>query len=225
MSFQKRLDALKQEFTTNVPSDLLEVMNQETDKLIASDIISQAIKVGQELPNGQLLSSSGDQVELEQLINGKPLVISFYRGGWCPYCNLELQELESISNEIRELGANIIAMSPESVSHIEQTKQKNGVSFEVFSDEGSRYAKELGLVFTLPKSLQDIYLTFDIDVEKHNGESKFELPIPTTLIIKPNKEIIYLFADGDYTKRSEPNTLLDILRSLSISKKTVAEAV
>ena len=121
---------------------------------------------------------------------------------------------QAVADEIRALGANIIAMTPESVSHVKETKQKNGVTFDVFSDEGSHFAKELGLVFTLPKSLQEIYLKFDIDVEKHNGESKFELPIPTTLIIKPNREIVYIYADGDYTKRSEPDTLLDILKTI-----------
>lgn len=214
MSLQKRLDALKQEFSANVPANILEVMNHENEKLIASDIISKAIKVGQKLPDGKLTTLTGERVEIEQLINGKPLVISFYRGGWCPYCNLELQGLESISNEIRALGSNIIAVSPESISHTKQTKEKNDVSFDILSDEGSFFAKKLGLVFTLPKSLQDIYLTFNIDVEKHNGESKFELPIPTTLIVKPNKEIVYIFADGDYTNRSEPGSILKILREL-----------
>jgi len=214
MGLQTRLNTLKQEFTTNVPSEALAVMNQETEKLIASDIVSKAIKVGEILPNGQLTAVNGEQVNVDQLLDGKPLVISFYRGGWCPYCVLELKALESVADEIRALGANIIAMTPESVSHVKETKQKNGVTFDVFSDEGNRFAKELGLVFTLPKSLQEIYLKFDIDVEKHNGESKFELPIPTTLIVKPNREIVYIYADGDYTKRSEPDTLLDILKTI-----------
>jgi len=78
----------------------------------------------------------------------------------------------------------------------------------VFSDCGSSVANELGLVFTLSKSLQEIFLTFDIDVGKHNGESKFELPTSTTLIIKPNREIVYIYVDGDYTKRSGPSVLL-----------------
>lgn len=214
MGLQKRLDALKEEFTANVPDDALAVMNKETEKLLASDIISNVIKVGEELPDGTLTNMNGGDVKIDRLINDKPLVISFYRGGWCPYCNLELKALESIANEIKALGANIIAMSPESIDHIRETKKNNGVSFDVYSDEGSRFAKELGLVFTLPKALQDIYLTFGIDVEKHNGESKFELPIPTTLIVKPNKEIVYIFADGDYSKRSEPTKLLEILKSL-----------
>jgi len=214
MSLQTRLDTLKKEFTANVPDDLLAVMNQETEKLIASDIISKSVKVGEILPDGKLTAVNGEQVSVDQLLGGKPLVISFYRGGWCPYCVLELKALESVSSEIKELGANIIAMTPESSSHVKETKQKNGVTFEVYSDEGSHFAKELGLVFTLPKSLQEIYLTFDIDVEKHNGESKFELPIPTTLIIKPNREIVYIYADGDYTKRSEPSVLLEVLKNL-----------
>jgi peroxiredoxin len=214
MGLQKRLDALKEEFTANVPDDALAVMNKETEKLLASDIISNVIKVGEELPDGTLTAMNGGDVKIDRLLNDKPLVISFYRGGWCPYCNLELKALESIANEIKALGANIIAMSPESIDHIRETKNNNGVSFDVYSDEGSRFAKELGLVFTLPKALQDIYLSFGIDVEKHNGESKFELPIPTTLILKPNKEIVYIFADGDYSKRSEPTKLLEVLKSL-----------
>lgn len=214
MGLQTRLDTLKQEFTANVPSDALAVMNQETEKLMASDIVAKAIKVGEKLPNGELTAVNGEQVNIDQLLDGKPLVISFYRGGWCPYCNLELKELQATAADIKALGANIIAMTPESISHVKQTKQNNGVTFDVFSDEGSAFAKELGLVFTLPKSLQEIYLKFDIDVEKHNGESKFELPIPTTLIVKPNREVVYMFADGDYTKRSEPAAILNVLKNL-----------
>jgi peroxiredoxin len=214
MSLQNRLDTLKQEFTANVPEDMLAVMNQETEKLIAADIVENAIQTGQHLPDGQLTAANGQQVAIDQIIDGKPLVISFYRGGWCPYCNLELQGLQEIASQIRDLGANIIAMSPESVAHTQDTKQKNGVSFDIYSDQSSEYAKALGLVFSLPKSLQEIYLTFDIDIEKHNGESKFELPIPTTIIVKPNREVVYLFADGDYTKRSEPSKLLDVLKGL-----------
>jgi len=214
MSLEKRLNALKEEFNQMVPADTLKVMSNETEKLVASDIIAKAIKVGEKLPEGSLTSTTGETATIEQLIDGKPLVINFYRGGWCPYCNLELQAFESISNEIKALGANIIAMSPESTTHTSEANQKNDVSFEIYSDNGSVFAKDLGLVFTLPKSLQDIYLTFDIDVEKHNGESKFELPIPTTLVIKPNKEVAYIFADGDYTKRAEPSKILEILKSL-----------
>ncbi len=214
MTLQNRLDVLKQEFSAKVPSDALDVMSQETEKLLASDIVSKTIKLGEKLPNGQLTAVNGDLLNIDQLINGKPLVISFYRGGWCPYCNLELKALEAIASEIKELSANIIAMTPESISHVKDTKKNNGVSFEVFSDDGSHFAKELGLVFTLPKSLQEIYLTFDIDVEKHNGESMFELPIPATIIVKPNREIVYIFTDGDYTNRSEPSTILDVLKNL-----------
>lgn len=214
MGLQNRLDTLKQEFTANVPSEALALMNQETEKLIASDIVENALKVGDTLPNGQLTSINGEQVSIEQLIDGKPLVISFYRGGWCPYCVLELKGLQEIAEDVRELGANIIAMTPENVEHVKETKQKNKVLFDIFSDDASQFAKQLGLVFTLPKSLQELYLTFGLDVQKHNGESKFELPIPTTIIVKPNREIVYLFADGDYTKRSEPAKLLKVLKSL-----------
>lgn len=191
-------------------------MNQETDALVASKIVANAIQVGQTLPNGTLLSESGKSVTIDQLMDGKPLVINFYRGGWCPYCNLELTGLEEVADDIRALGANIIAMSPESVDHINDTKNKNGVSFSMFSDEGSKFSNTLGLVFTLPKVLQDIYLTFGIDVEKHNGESRFELPIPATIIVKPNREVVYIYADGDYTQRSEPGILLSVLKSLTI---------
>jgi len=214
MGLQSRLETLKKEFTANVPDDALVIMNQETEKLIASDIVADAIKVGEILPNGQLTAVNGELVPVDRLVDGKPLVISFYRGGWCPYCVLELKALEEVSSEIKALGANIIAMTPESVANVKETKEKNGVTFGIYSDEGSAFAKELGLVFTLPKVLQEIYLKFDIDVEKHNGESKFELPIPTTIIVKPNREIVYLFADGDYTKRSEPSAILDVLKGL-----------
>jgi len=141
------------------------------------------------------------------------LVISFYRGGWCPYCNLELKALQEILPELKELGADLIAVTPETPDNSLTTSEKNELSFSVLSDVNNTYAKSLGLVFQMPENLRELYHSFNLNVDVHNGNKDYELPMPATFIVNEQREIIYSFVPEDYTERLEPEIILNFLKS------------
>jgi len=170
-----------------------------------------SIQVGQTLPNFTLKNSNGESVSSNDF-NSDFLVVSFYRGGWCPYCNMELKALQNILPELKELNGELIAITPETPDNSVTTAEKNEISFPVLSDIDNAYAKQLGLAFQLPKELQDVYNDFGIDLVKHNENENFELPLPATYVVNKNREIIYNFAPVDYTQRLAPETILEVVK-------------
>lgn len=146
--------------------------------------------------------------------NKEDYVLGFYRGGWCPYCNMELNALQKVLSEIEQAGAKLVAISPEVPDHSLATMEKNELTFDVLYDEGNRVAKTFGLVFELPEVLRPLYDELGIDIIGHNGDNSFQLPMPATYIISQQGEILYHFIDADYTKRSEPAEIIEKLREM-----------
>ena len=141
--------------------------------------------------------------------------MSFYRGGWCPYCNIELRGLQSELASFREHGANLVAVSPQTPDNSLSTTEQNELEFPVLSDVGNTVAKKFGLVFTLPESLRPIYEDFGIDISKSNGDESFEIPVPATFVINRDGHISYAFINADYRKRAEPSDVLAAVKDLA----------
>lgn len=213
------LDEIKkyqEAFKEKVPEDIQKVMLDATEELKRLSLSKDALKVSDKAINFELPNAVNKPVSLkEALKNNEFVVINFYRGQWCPYCNLELKALQTINDELVKLNAKIIAISPQTPDSSLSTKEKNELAFEVLSDKENKVAKEYGLVFSLAEELRPIYKSFGIDIEGSNKEDSYELPMPATYIINKNQEIIYSFIDEDYTKRSEPQTILDIIQKNS----------
>ncbi|MGB6327945.1 MAG: peroxiredoxin-like family protein [Halarcobacter sp.] len=213
------LDELKnyqEEFSKKVPKEVQEIMLKATKKLAEDRLSKNALKVGDIAKDFKLANAANNQVSLfDELEKNDFVVINFYRGVWCPYCNLELKALQSINEELNNLGAKLIAISPQTPDASLSTKEKNELAFEVLSDSHNKIAKEYGLVFSLAEELRPIYESFGIDIVGLNQEDSFELPMPATYVINKNKEIIYSFIDEDYTKRCEPQDIIDIIQKNS----------
>jgi peroxiredoxin len=142
-------------------------------------------------------------------------VISFYRGGWCPYCNIELRKLLRVLPEIKKLGASLVAISPQLPDNSLTTEEKNHLEFPVLSDVGNVVARRFGIVFTLPEELLQAYESFHHGLRKMNGEDgATELPIPATLVLDRNGVIRFAFVDEDYTRRLDPEFVLGKLQKL-----------
>ncbi|MDB9518758.1 peroxiredoxin-like family protein [Roseofilum reptotaenium CS-1145] len=214
MTLANDLQAFQQQFRSNVPQETQNVMQQATTDLGDSGILKQTLKVGDTIPDFTLPNATGQPVSIKELLTKGPVAIAFYRGGWCPYCNLELQALQNALASIEETGATLVAISPETPDNSLTTQEKNELAFPVLSDVDNQVARQFGLVFKLPASLLPIYQSFGIDVAAHNGNDHFELPIPATYVIQPNGEIVYAFTDVDYTKRAEPSVIVDALKGL-----------
>lgn len=205
----------KEQFRQKVSAPIKSTMATATQNLIDSGIADQTLKVGETLPAIRLPNATGQTVAIQDLLTSGPVVISFYRGGWCPYCNLELKALQDKLPEIKALGAQLVAISPETPDASLSTAEKNELEFEVLSDEGNQVAKSLGLVFTLPEELRPIYSQFGIDIPAHNGNTTFELPLPATYVIATDGTVALAFADPDYTQRLEPSKVIDAIKELA----------
>ncbi|MGH1439036.1 MAG: peroxiredoxin-like family protein [Cellvibrionaceae bacterium] len=216
-SLSEQIEEYKAGFRSKVPETIQATMAKATQSLAASDIAQKAPNTGDKLPTFKLTDQHGKNQTLEQLLSDGPLVITFYRGGWCPYCNLELRAYQDVLGEIKDTGANLIAITPELPDNSLSTVEKNELGFTVLSDVDSKYARSIDLVFTLPEELRPIYESFGIHIEAHNGSGQFDLPLAATYVVAQDGTIINAFVDADYTKRQEPNVAVEALKAHTVA--------
>jgi peroxiredoxin len=214
MALSEKLDELRAGMA-RLPDDIRETMLAAQAELISSGIAEQALGVGDTVPDFDLPNQRGETVSLTQLLSGGPVVISFYRGGWCPYCNLELRALQEKLPEITDLGARLLAVTPELPDNAMSTAEKNAVRFDILSDVGNRIASAFGLVFHLPASLRPVYEGFGLDLVKANGDDSYTLPIPATYVVDTDRKILAAHVDMDYSQRMEPEAVIAALAAKS----------
>ena len=214
MTLNQELQQHQAQFRAKTPEAVRSTMAQATENLANSGIIDRTLKVGDRIPLFTLPDATQKSFNVTTALEKGSVVIAFYRGGWCPYCNLELKALQRVLPDIKAAGATLIAISPETPDNSLSTSEKNQLDFTVLSDVGNKVAREFGLVFQLPKEILPIYRQFGIDVAAHNGDENFELPVPATYVVTPDGEIVYAFADVDYTKRAEPSEVVAVLQQL-----------
>lgn len=213
MSLTTDLKTLNDKNREQIPNEVLEVMDKATSDLKKDHFADKTLKVGDSFPDATLLNIKGKEVNLKDFNNGKKLIVSFYRGGWCPYCNLELKALQNSITEFIANGAELIAITPETPDNSLSTSEKNNLSFEVLSDIDNVFAKKIGLVFQLPESIKAIYSQFGLDIKKHNNNDNYELPVPATFVINEEGKVIYRFVNEDYTKRADTEEILNVLKA------------
>lgn len=213
-SLQNQLAKHAQEFAAKVPDELRQTMKEAGHKVADFVARLKTLGEGDQAVRFALPDAKGETVELDELLQQGPVVVTFYRGGWCPYCNIELRALQAALPEMRELGASLVAVSPQTPDQSLSTSEKNELEFSVLSDVGNKVAREFGLVFSLPESLRPIYAQFGIDIPAHNGDDSFELPVPATFVIDRDGQIKYAFVNADYQQRAEPSEIVAALRSL-----------
>jgi len=209
------LVALEQERRAKRPAELQAVMDQATDDLAASGMAGGFLQVGDVAPDFVLPDALGNAVALADLRAQGPVVLAFYRGAWCPYCNLEVQLLQQALPDIQALGATLVAISPQTPDNSLSLAEKHGLAFPVLSDAGNAVARRFGLVFTVPEALHAVYDKLGIDIPAHNGDGSFELPVPGTYVVGRDGTIAFAYANVDYTRRVAVGDILAALRTAS----------
>jgi peroxiredoxin len=190
-------------------------MDRATEELIASRLKESALWEGDRVADFILPDVHGEPVRLQSLLDAGPVVISFYRGGWCPYCSIELRGLERALPEIKAHGASLVAISPQLPDNSLWTEEKNHLTFTVLSDVGNVIARRFGIVFQLPEDLLEAYEAFNHGLADMNGEEgATELPIPATYLLDSSGIIRLAFIEEDYTRRLDPQIILEALREL-----------
>ena len=213
MSLKAQIDAYNVQKDAKLPADVLALMNTTNEELIAQHIKDNALQIGQKVENFSLANHNGENIELADLLKKGPVIISFYRGGWCPYCNLELKALNDYLPQFKTQSAQLVAISPQLPDETLSTAQKNDLEFDVLSDVSNKVAEQFGLLFTLDERIQALYTQFGIDFEHYYGDKSFKLPLPATYVINQEGVITYAFLSEDYTLRAEPIDVMTALES------------
>ena len=213
MSLQEQLKAKYEEIKKNAPNEVA-IFDADTESFISSGDAPQGLQVGDQLASFELPNQLGQTISLDELQGDSNVVISFYRGGWCPYCNIELCVLQQALPEFKSHGARLIAISPQLPDESMSTAEKNELSFPVLSDAGNKVAREFGLVFALSEQLRPLYESFNIDFPATNGDKSFELPIPATFIIDSDGVVKGAFVNDDHKQRMDPSDIINVLKEI-----------
>lgn len=210
-TLKQDLDAFKAEFTAKLSKDKADIMNRADADLAATDILNRALKVGDTAPDFLLPDATGRKISLFDTLKQSPVILVFYRGGWCPYCNLELRAYQRLLPEIRKIGAQLIAISPQTPDASLTTQEKNALAYPVLSDTGNMASKAFGILFDMPAYLSELYAGFGNDLTAINDAGTWALPLPATYVIGQDGKILKAFVETNYRVRMEPQTALDAI--------------
>jgi len=217
MTLQQELDARRAEFNAKAPPDRIAAYQRGVDELAADGIAERAVKAGDQAPDFTLANARGEPVKFSALLARGPVVLTFYRGGWCPYCSLQLRAYQRVLPAIRALGAQLVAISPEAPDRSLTTAQKNELEFEVLSDVTGDVGRAWRLVFDLSEELRGLYQANGLDLSAINADGQWHLPLPATYVIAPDRTVKLAFVDVEYRVRLEPADILATLRALQVA--------
>jgi peroxiredoxin len=200
-SLKHSLDSMKANFSQRMPADRVALYEQGIAEVASTGVLERALKVGSKAPEFSLPNARGGKTTLSSLLAKNVVVLTFYRGGWCPYCNLQLKALQQRLPDFRAANAMLVAMSPEMPDSSMKTSEKNKLQFEVVSDLGNTIAHQYGVVYSLPERLKANSAS---RLKSYNGaEGAGELPIAATYVIDTNGMVTYAYVNADYRKPSE----------------------
>jgi peroxiredoxin len=193
------------------------ILTGDMERVRAARTVDQALKVGQPAPEFTLPDAFGQEVSLKALLAKGPVVISFYRGEWCPFCNIEFRALQEALPQMEAFDATLVAISPEKPDHGIVVAEKNKLTFPVLSDFGNKVARQFGVVFQIGEDVKTLSKnTFKNDIALRNGENSYELPVPATYVVDKAGAIRFVHVDVDYmTGRAEPEAIVTALKALS----------
>jgi peroxiredoxin len=211
-TLSEQLEEYRAGWMQRVPADRRAIMERHIAHLTATGIGQSAKQVGDRAPAIVLPDAHGGTFDVATLLAKGPVVVTFYRGGWCPYCNLELKAYQAILTRIAAAGASLVAISPEKPDDTVSTTEKNALTFPVLSDVGQSVAKAFGIYYAFTDELRTAYEGFNLDIPAKNGTpDDWSLPLSATYVI--GADGVILFADNavDYRRRTDPLEVLGVL--------------
>jgi peroxiredoxin len=215
MNLTMELAKVKEGFLARAPKEVVDSVESATKELINSGMAT-GLQEGEIAPDFLLPNAVGEKISLYEQLKKGPVVLTFYRGGWCPYCNLELRAYESVLQDIQEAGATLIAISPQKPDASLSTKEKNDLSFQVLSDDTYEVIRAYNLYFTFPEHLKQTYSEkFKLDLTKFNGsDDPWSLPVPGTFIINKDRKVVLARSNANYMERLDPAEVVSFLKEL-----------
>src|ERR1700722_13569852 len=198
MTLKQELADFRAEFERTAPPGRAALYDAKVEELRASFPLDQALAVGDEAPDFSLPDAQGRRVFLADLLRDGPAVVTFYRGGWCPYCNIQLRAYQRALPEIAGLGGQILAISPQLPDGSLSVSEKNALEFDVLGDAGNVVGRSFGLVYALPEELRAVLRLNGKALPGINGDESWELPVPATFVIGQDRRVALAYVDIDY---------------------------
>lgn len=217
MNLQLELHKFQNEFMAKLPHEKAAIIQGLTQALAKEFQNRRALRIDDEAPDFLLQNTDCQQISLYDRLNQGAVILCFYFGSWCPYCNLELRAYQELLPKIQALGASVLAISPQTLDASRKTAIKNSLSFDVLSDSGCQIARDYGIVFEIPAPLKLLYTELGHALPDYNGTEDWLLPVPATFIIDRRRHIALAHIDVDYSKRYEPADAIAILLSLFVA--------
>ncbi len=217
MRLPQQLRRMRERSNAEMSPEAREALRRMVGDLKARGAELKAVRAGMPVPRFALPDAQGRTVDIAERLARGPVILSFYRGGWCPYCNAELRALQFALPQFRGLGASLVALSPELPDHSLSLAEKLALDFDILSDTGNMVARQWGLVYRVPDDVQRLYQSSGLDLSRRNGDASWELPIPATYLIGGDGFVRLAFVDADFTERLDPAVLVDALRSESLA--------
>ena len=214
MSLQQELDAFRAEFTRTAPAERAALYDAKVEEMRRNFPRDQIPAVGDRAPDFTLPDAQGRPLSLSDSLRTGPVVVTFYRGGWCPYCNIQLRAYQQALPQITALGGRLLAISPQDPDASLTTAEKNALAFDVLSDAGNAVARAFGRVYALPEELRDALRSNGKALPGFNGDDSWELPLTATFVIGQDGRIALAWADTDYRVRLAPEAIIEALGTL-----------
>lgn len=213
-SFQQQVADFIAMQVSRMPGPLLDDLTSPIAMLIEAGAADKALKEGDMVPDFTLPDAQGREVTLSQLLAQGPVIITFYRGIWCNFCNLELQAYQRALPELQAAGASLLAISPQTQDHCMSLSEKQQLGFPVLSDLGNKVARQFNLVFTIDGRARAAHMQVRKELPKFNGDDTWEVPIPATYLVDQTGRIRLSYVDPDFMQRLDPAVVVEALRSL-----------
>ncbi len=217
MGLEQQLAGFKVEFARTAPAGRYALYEAKIEELRASFAMETAIGIDDQAPDFVLPDARGKISSLSGTLRSGPAVVTFYRGGWCPYCDIHLRAYQAALPAISALGARLVAISPQLPDGSLSTAQTNELTFDVLSDVGNTVARRFGLAYALPEELRAALRSNNKALPGINGDESWELPVPATYVIDQDRRVVLAAIDVDYRNRLDPEAILASLKSLRLA--------
>ncbi|OTQ80758.1 peroxiredoxin-like family protein [Gilliamella apis] len=213
MKLIEDLKTLRQDLITQLPQDVQNILDSSLADMLSGKLGSHSLQFGDIAPDFSLISTDNEEINLYKLLETKPVIISFFRGSWCPFCVKELEHFQNNLELIQQVkNMHFIAISPQKAVISAQLKQEKSMSITILSDIKNNIADKFGLVFTLPEKVRELYNNLGANLLDFNGDDSYTLPIPATYLIGQDKKVYFAYVNANYMERADISELINVLK-------------
>lgn len=209
MDLQDELNAVRNAVRQKAASHVFPTIEATTQRLRESGLAKRALQPGQTIADFELPNAAGKLVNSADLRRSGPLLILFYRGAWCPFCNLTVRAYQERLQAFPNRGVMLVAISPQTPDSSLALQQKHDLKFPLLSDSGNMVARQFGIVFQLDPALKQVQEQFGVDIAAYNGDDRFELPVPAAFLVSKDGKVVRSYVEVDYMKRLAPETAIE----------------